>query len=233
MHYGLNSPILVFHMLLLIRHSVARGRKLSDRAAKIQSQCIPLHRTLLIAQLDPHCPRDISGHKITIKPATVLGKDLIACKAAPLAIGEPCQQLCLQSPTPAVPTCTYQPKKGFSLPSPAQHHPRGMHGERCEPQQPPGFGIKSEPRFAAHRSLWQRGTIPGLRTSHLLLLPEGTMIKLYVLKHHKLHPVTSSCSMPSPCAHQPGHMCSPRTAKPQHRAGRRQQTNHLTQEHPH
>lgn len=127
---------------------------------------------------------------------TVLGKDLTGCKAAVLSgcrgtvpTAVPAKSHSCSSNLP-IPT-----KKGFSLPTPAQHHPRGMPGERCEPQQPPGCGVKSEPRFAAHHSPGQRRTIPGLSTSHLLLVLEGTTIKLYVIKYHKLHPVTSSHSM--------------------------------------
>lgn len=56
MHYGLNRLVLVFNTLLLIRHGIASSRKQLEEKETVQIQCIPVHRTLLTAQLDLCCP---------------------------------------------------------------------------------------------------------------------------------------------------------------------------------
>ena len=63
MHYGLCRLVLGFNMLLVIRHGMASGRRQLEEKAKIQTACIPVHRTLLTAQLDLRClcPGETSG----------------------------------------------------------------------------------------------------------------------------------------------------------------------------
>lgn len=126
MHYGLNSSVLVFHMLLLIRQSVARGRKQSEETAKIQSP----------PQDPAHCP---AGPSLSLTAQeTSLGIKLVqtlwqswartSLAVKPLfslSVREPWQQLCLQSPTPAVLTCASQPKNASLFPLQHSNIPEG------------------------------------------------------------------------------------------------------------